>query len=160
MIFPFTREFADSLAKLESLKVSDSDAAQKHQDWITWRSAPSVDVAYAHAHALGLHRDPSRCKTHIILEQVEYMPTQRDARNKFRVKNVGVFRIADAASAIEGVMGFNPGEGISFVREAWDEMAAGAKGVLEFMPMLWLAFGDNVETWLGTGKRFSIHPSP
>ena len=111
-----------------------------------------MDNTYACAHALGLHRDPSRSQTHIVLQYVEYTPSQRDPRNKFRVKQAGVFRISDAASGIEKSMGLDPGEGEGFVREALDEMAAGGRGVEGFMPMVSLMFGEGVETWLSTGE--------
>ena len=137
---------------MERLKVSEPDAAQRAQDWIAWRQGPNAESTYAHAHALGLHRDPSRAATHILLQLVEHTPAARDPRNKFRVKQAGVFRVADVVAGIEAAMGLDKGEGPGFVREAYEETRAAAVGVEGLMPMLSLSFGEGVETWLGTGE--------
>ena len=116
---------------------------------------------FAEAHALGLHRDHSRSRTHIMVHFCEYTPNaSSDLRYKFRCSNSGVFKISEVAPAIEKIMGLDPGEAPSFVDEAWQEANAssGTAGLASRtnLPILELLMGDGLETWLGTGMKRNL----
>ncbi|VDC07653.1 unnamed protein product [Peniophora sp. CBMAI 1063] len=147
-----------SRMRTEKLKAEDPSGlkAKRHEDWIAWRNAPKSEFMFAEAHALGLHRDPSRSRTHIMVHFCEYTPSvSNDLRYKFRCAHSGVFKVSEIAPAIEAIMGLDPGEAPSFVDEAWME-ANLSSGTAElapgtFLPIMELLMGDGLETWLGTG---------
>ncbi|VDC07636.1 unnamed protein product [Peniophora sp. CBMAI 1063] len=144
----------NSIKKLEKLKKEDSVAAQRHADWMEWRDSPAAHRKNAHISALGLHKDPMRGRTHIVLQLVEYTPnTSKDPRSKFTIVATGVFRIKDVLRMIEPSMGLSPGEGPSFIQEVLDEVdrtARPSRDVTSLIPILDLSFGKGVETWLGS----------
>ena len=118
----FSSDRYDSIKKLEKLNTEDPSAARLQADWIAWRDSPPTHRKAAQISALGLHRDPSRGRTHIILQTVQYTPdTSKDPRSKFTVTAAGVFRIRDALKAIEAAMRLDPGEGASMVQEVLEE---------------------------------------
>lgn len=141
---------AASLKHVEQLKATDTDAAQRAADWITWRDGSHDANTLALFSALQLQRDPSRGRTHIVFRKVEYTPhASKDIRYKFRVVQCAVFRIRDILSVIERMMGLNPGEG----REYIDSLLADLKATEltdDRVPALDLTFGEGVETWLGS----------
>lgn len=115
---------------------------------------------FAEAHALGLLRDPSRSRTHIMVHFCAYTPKiSSDIRNKFQCVHSGVFKVSEIAPAIEKIMGLDPGEAPSFVDEAWMEanLSSGTAGLAPgtFLPIMELLMGDGLETWLGTGAIYS-----
>lgn len=102
------------MKRIEELKISDPATARREEDWVAWRKAPHFNATIARAFALGLHRDPSRSKTHIIMQEAFHVPGQTDVRYKFRIGRAGIFRVTDAAGTIEECLGLGVNEG-----EAW-----------------------------------------
>lgn len=154
----------NSIKKLEKLRKEDSFAAQRHADWMEWRDSPAAYRKNAHVSALGLHKDPSRGRTHIVLQLVEYTPnTSKDPRTKFTIVATGVFRIKDALKMIEPSMGLRPGEGSSFLQEVFDEVdsdrTAKPSADVTLIPILDLSFGKDVETWLGSSTSSTSLPN-
>ncbi|OCH85508.1 hypothetical protein OBBRIDRAFT_784748 [Obba rivulosa] len=126
-------------ARLQELRETDPSTAQLVEDYMGWRDAACSNRLYAFSCALGLHRDPSRGRTHVILGELEYTPqASKDVRYKFRVTKCGVFRITDVLSDIELVAELKAGEGKRYVekyiREA-DAMdrSGGRTPILVFM---------------------------
>ncbi|KAF7338748.1 MYND-type domain-containing protein [Mycena sanguinolenta] len=93
-------------------------------------------------HALGLHRDPGRGRTHIVLKEVKYVPTATKLKNKFRVISCGVFRIKDVLRDMEFIMGLGPGK----AQECVDRVFIGRQEQRLDVPFLDLTFGDGLAT--------------
>ncbi|KAJ3551265.1 hypothetical protein NM688_g4803 [Phlebia brevispora] len=105
------------------------------------------------AQALSLHRDPSRGRTHIVIRQVEYVPTtssgkEKDIRDRFNVIRASVFRIADVLGDIETALNLNKGEGREYIDGMLAELdSLEAPG--ELVPIFDLTLGEDIEAWLG-----------
>ncbi|KAJ7222074.1 hypothetical protein B0H12DRAFT_1031320, partial [Mycena haematopus] len=138
-------EMAANLEKIEQLSLTDPDGAKLAADWSLWRNQEFTQFQLTHA--LGLHRDPKRGRTHIVLKAVEYVPTATKLQHKFRVVSCGVFRIKDVLRDIEAVMGLDRGEGQEYVASLFYELA-GTHGSVPFVD---LTFGDGIDAWLGSG---------
>lgn len=127
------------------------DKAQLASDWYTWRVTPVPANLECLIHALGLQRDPSRSRTHIVFKQVEYVPQAKSRRDRFKVVGAGVFRLDDIWSDLEAVMGLNKGEGKTYIKEMLEDFDNSTRKTTENMlPMLDLMFGSrDIETYLG-----------
>ncbi|GBE86067.1 hypothetical protein SCP_0805910 [Sparassis crispa] len=136
-------ELHDRLAKLA---VSQPSAAQKEKDFHAWLEICNQTAFH---HALGLRRDPSRGRTHIIFQEVVYTPkASAQVRLKFRILRCGVFLIADVLGEIERLMNLNAGEGMEYVKSIFDEMdSTGMRG--RGVMFLVLSYGRGVRPWLG-----------
>ncbi|KAI0060082.1 hypothetical protein BV25DRAFT_1828173 [Artomyces pyxidatus] len=143
------KETAQSRERAEILKAINPDKGRKAADWIEWRNAPHEANTFALAHALGVRRDPSRGRTHILLRQVEYVPRAKDIRYRFRVSACGVYRIADILTDIEKLMGLDPGEGREYIDGLLEELDNSSVGT-DKVPLLDLTTGTGIETWLGS----------
>ncbi|KAJ6469410.1 hypothetical protein C8R45DRAFT_908821 [Mycena sanguinolenta] len=139
------REMAANLEKIERLSRTDPDGAKLAADWSLWRTQEFTQFQLVHA--LGLHRDPKRGRTHIVFKAVEYVPTATKVQHKFRVISCGVFRIKDVLRDIETAMGLDCGEGQEYVESVFYEMA----GAYASVPFIHLTVGDGIEAWLGSG---------
>jgi len=105
--------------RIEQLAITDPGAARKHKDFRTW-----LDLAEQrpYAHALRLHEDPRRARTHMIFQEIVYTPkASEQAKYKFRIVRCSVFRMADVYGEIERVMGLLPGEGKEYVDGMFEE---------------------------------------
>ncbi|EGO04047.1 hypothetical protein SERLA73DRAFT_175780 [Serpula lacrymans var. lacrymans S7.3] len=111
------REMAEYSSHVEELGKVNPQAAQCATDWSKWRTGFLTVDHYAFVHALGLHRDPSRSRTHIVFCYVEYTPhASKDLKHKFRINSCGVFRIVDVLADIEHAMGLDKGEGAEYIQ--------------------------------------------
>ncbi|KAF7338739.1 MYND-type domain-containing protein [Mycena sanguinolenta] len=139
------REIVAEQEKVKRLSLTDPDGAKLATDWSLWRKQPQFDIL---VHALGLHRDPGRGRTHILFKAAEYAPTTTKLKYKFRVVSCGVFRIKDVLRDIELIMGLNRGEDQEYVDSLFDESAGTHAGV----PYIELSFGDGLQAWLSSGE--------
>jgi hypothetical protein len=143
------RETAETLKKTNQLTLTDPEGAQKAAEWKIWREESFND--WALMHALGLHRDPKRGKSHIVIKRVQYAPkASKELRYKFRVIECGVFRISDLQPEIEGLMGLDRGEGTEYIQGLLEGLNRQESDGTWRIPMVDLSFGDDVETWLGS----------
>ncbi|PBK58300.1 hypothetical protein ARMSODRAFT_967846 [Armillaria solidipes] len=120
--------------------------------WINYRDNPSPERVECFAHALGLARDASRGRTHIIYQEVEYDPSVRDHLDQFRTTGVGVFKLEDVWQDIETRMGLDPGEGKVYIREMLEEFdhTPGQGRVEEaFIPTFTLMFSAKIHHEVG-----------
>ncbi|KDQ53657.1 hypothetical protein JAAARDRAFT_80540 [Jaapia argillacea MUCL 33604] len=143
--------------RIQELTSSDPEAAQRWVDWKHWRV--NYVEGYELVHALGLHRDRSRCRTHIVAKVVEYRPNATKKSLKFHVIQCGVFRITDFMPELERLMGLNEGEGKEYIDDV--SGASGRGGELR-MPILDLSWGNGIQAWLG-GRSFTtnvLHNNP
>ncbi|GJE94140.1 zinc finger MYND domain-containing protein [Phanerochaete sordida] len=143
-------DIKNSRARVERLRQEGSPHAQKEADWVEWRNASHYASTHALQHALHLHRDPARGRTHIVVRQIEHAPDEPDFRHRFAFTHVGVFRLADCWDAIDELMG-GPGEGRAMVDDILGDVDStrGARGH-DYTSMLDLTFGDGVQPWLGS----------
>lgn len=145
------RETAAGLKRVKELgETVGASAAQKAADWMKWRQAPHFANNYGLMHALGVHRDPSRGRTHIVFKSLVYTPSKsKDIRYKFQVESIGVFRIADVLGDIERGMNLNKGEGQVYIDEIFEEIDA-MHDRDQLVPILDFSVGKGIETWLGS----------
>ncbi|KAJ7770689.1 hypothetical protein B0H16DRAFT_1685922 [Mycena metata] len=141
------RELVETQKKIELMALTDSDGAKRAADWSLWCNSNHDATQFGLIHALGLHRDPKRGRTHIVFKQVEYVPTATKLKHKFRIVACGVFLIKDVLRDIETVMRLDLGEGQEFVDSLFYEL----DGTHANVPFVDLSFGDGVSAWLGSG---------
>ncbi|KAJ6469407.1 hypothetical protein C8R45DRAFT_1078727 [Mycena sanguinolenta] len=138
------REIATNQKQIEHLSLTDPDGARRATDWSLWRNQTEFGPM---VHSLGLHHDPARGRTHIVVKQVEYVPTASKLKNKFRVVSCGVFRIKDVLRDMEFIMGM----GSVKVQEGIDRMLVGRQEQRLKVPFIELTFGDGLASFLGGG---------
>ncbi|KAH7905628.1 hypothetical protein BJ138DRAFT_1094953 [Hygrophoropsis aurantiaca] len=106
------REIRREREALDALQYSGFGNIQRSADWMKCRIGSFGANNSVPMHALGMQRDPSRGRTHIIFYNVEYTPrASRDTKNKLRVNSVGVYRTSDVIPEIEASLLMKPGEG-------------------------------------------------
>ena len=71
--------------------------------------------------ALGMHRDPTRARTHAFVQEVAYVPHERDPRHRFRAARAGVFLLADIMEKMDSMTGKDGGRAIDRVEAFWRE---------------------------------------
>jgi hypothetical protein len=140
---------AASIQKLKALELAgDKTTAKREADWQAWRVEANDEQTMLLVSALGLHRDRTRGRTHIVFKLLEYVPHERQLRHRFRVVQCAVFRIADVMQDIERMLSIDPGEG----REDLESVDASQSD--DLVPMYELLFGEGLSTWLGGCKSF------
>ncbi|KAJ7150914.1 hypothetical protein C8R43DRAFT_1005604 [Mycena crocata] len=142
------REMAALQDKIEEMSLTDPEGAKCAADWQLWCNSNHDATQFGLVHALGLHRDPQRGRTHIVIKVVEYVPTATKLKHKFRVVACGVFRIKDVLRDLELVMQLDPGEGQEYVDSLFAELDSTRSGPK--MPFIDLSFGDGISAWLGS----------
>lgn len=112
------------------------------------------------AHALGVHRDPSRGRTHIVIRYLEWTPKlSKDIQHRFRVSVAGVFKLADVYGDLDYIMNHSPGG----AKKSIDEFIVGldrVDGVEDRTPLLDLMIcEDNLILRNGTSSvpNFVVH---
>ncbi|KAJ7681136.1 hypothetical protein B0H17DRAFT_1206074 [Mycena rosella] len=147
------REMAAIQQKIEDMRFTDPDGAKCAADWSSWCNSNHDATQFGLVHALGLHRDPRRGRTHIVVKQVEYAPAASKLKHKFRVVACGVFRVKDILRDLETIMRLDRGEGQEYVDSLFDELDGARIGpqYSTKVPFIDLSFGDGVMPWLGSG---------
>ena len=99
--------------------MTDPFRAQLTKDWDTWQQAPQKALVTAQARALGIHVDPGRARTHMLVQEVvRSPPCERDVRHIFTIVRAGVFRVRDIPRGIEKLFGLAEGRGEAQIRDA------------------------------------------
>ncbi|KAK0433583.1 uncharacterized protein EV420DRAFT_527079 [Desarmillaria tabescens] len=75
--------------------------------------------------ALGLVRDTSRGRTHIIYQEVEHVPSAKNPLDKFRSTRIGVFKQEDVWKDLESRLGPDSGDAKMHIREMLKEFDTG-----------------------------------
>ncbi|KAJ6470287.1 hypothetical protein C8R47DRAFT_1149259 [Mycena vitilis] len=140
-------EMAAMQEKIERMSLTDPDGAKLATDWSLWCNSNHNATQFGLIHALGLHRDARRGRTHIVVKKVEYVPTATKLKHKFRVVSCGVFRIKDVLRDVEAVLNLNRDEGQEYVDSLLHEL----DGTHAKVPFIDLSFGDGIPGWLGSG---------
>ncbi|KAH9917479.1 uncharacterized protein B0H18DRAFT_883790 [Fomitopsis serialis] len=101
------QELAARNERIQRLALTDPAAAQREKDWDAWRRAADV---LPYVSALRLYQDPSRARTHLIIEESLYTPyAGTRARDKFGVVRCAVIRMSDFLNTMADAMGVRPG---------------------------------------------------
>ncbi|KAJ7922231.1 hypothetical protein B0H13DRAFT_1983716 [Mycena leptocephala] len=166
-------EMAETQENIERMSLIDSAGAKRNADWKLWCNSNHDATDFGLIHALGLHRNPERGRTHIVFKHVVYVPTATNPRHKFRVLSCGVFRIKDVLRDVEAIMGLDLGEGQEYLDSLVDEFEDGRLNI----PVMDLSFSEGLPVWLGSAgtsidsiratpydpdwrKRFNVGPPP
>ncbi|TCD64193.1 hypothetical protein EIP91_004426 [Steccherinum ochraceum] len=149
---PECKDRAAARSYQKELRSTHSPDAQRTADWIKWRDSPHHANRMGLAQALGLHRDPSRGRTHIVFRIVQHVPEapRNDIRRRFKITHASVFKLNDETyHDIDVVMGLDDGESRSFVAELLEASAQtwGTHGI----PVMDLTYGNGLQGWLGCG---------
>ncbi|KAE9401371.1 hypothetical protein BT96DRAFT_937926 [Gymnopus androsaceus JB14] len=138
--YQYHKEDAASLKEIANM---EPGKARRAEDWRTWRAAPVPANSVCLVHALGLQRDPSRSRTHIVFKDVEYVPHSKKMMDRFKVVRVGVFKVDDIWTYLEAFLSLKSGEGKKLVKEALDEFDPGATRNKNELPILDLMFSSD-----------------
>ncbi|KAI0071653.1 hypothetical protein K474DRAFT_1679242 [Panus rudis PR-1116 ss-1] len=148
------RDSARAKELAAQLKVFQPQLGQEASDWNKFRESHMKTTVLASA--LGLQKDPSRGRTHIILREVEYRPkASKDWRHRFHTRRMGVFRIKEILKDIATLMGMEPGEVERLIQEMYDEVDSAGAGKdaaqrSQKAPILDVTWGDVGEPWIGS----------
>lgn len=155
------KEIAQGLQRIAAMKASGATSdARRALQWQEFRSLPAhPGNGILLAHALGLRRDPTRSRTHIIIKNVEHQPHATHPHDYFRFTNVGVFKLADVWPEIEAIMCLNKGEGKQYIKEMLEEFDSGPGSINKLggeqrYPIFDLAFSPvpgHIEGYLSYG---------
>ncbi|KAF8217692.1 hypothetical protein K438DRAFT_2006743 [Mycena galopus ATCC 62051] len=141
------REMVATQEKIQRMSLADPDSAKRATDWSLWCNSNHNATQFGLVHALGLHRNPKRGRTHIVIKEVEYVPAATKLKHKFRVLSCGVFLIKDVLRDIETAMALDRGEGQEYVDSLFHELEGTHAEVL----FIDLSLGDGISAWLGSG---------
>ncbi|KAJ8078221.1 hypothetical protein PM082_000427 [Marasmius tenuissimus] len=84
---------------------NSSNDARCIEDWNRFKNS-GFDGNTASFHALGMHRDLNRGKTHILVKKIRYVPDNgSDLFDRFRIDEAGVFKISEAMNDLDHFMG-------------------------------------------------------
>ncbi|PBK66635.1 hypothetical protein ARMSODRAFT_960149 [Armillaria solidipes] len=156
----YCREDAACFQRLADLERKNAFAARRFRDWMNYRDNPRPERVESFAHALGLALDASRGRTHIIYQEVEYVPSVMDDLDQFRTTGVGVFKLDDVWQDIETRMELDPDEGKVYVREMlveFDHIPGQGRVEEVCIPIFILMFSaeNNVQVSLAFIRHFS-----
>ncbi|KAK0438234.1 hypothetical protein EV421DRAFT_1825381 [Armillaria borealis] len=164
------REDAAHFQRLADLEGKNAFAARRFRDWMNYQENVRTETVECFAHALGLARDASRGRTHIIYQEVEYVPSIMGHLDQFRTTGVGVFKLEDVWQDIESRMKLDPGEGKVYIREMLEEFdhTSGQGRVEEaFIPMFVYMFSakKDIQGYLAISRLsqkevLSMQPKP
>ncbi|KAJ6572130.1 hypothetical protein B0H19DRAFT_1256040 [Mycena capillaripes] len=141
------REMVATQEKIERMSLNDPNGVKLATDWSLWCNSNHDATQFGMIHALGLHRNPQRGRTHIVVKKVEYVPTASKLKHRFRVVSCGVFLIKDVLRDLEALMQLDRGEGQEYVDSLFYEL----EGAHAKVPFIDLSFGDGISAWLGSG---------
>ncbi|KAJ7604686.1 hypothetical protein DFH06DRAFT_1113421 [Mycena polygramma] len=134
------RERVAAQEKIERMRLTDPSGAKRAEDWSLWCNSNHYATQMGMIHALGLHRDPRRGRTHIVVKHVEYIPAATKLQHKFHVASCGVFRIEDVLRDVEAIMNLDHDEGQEYV----DSICYDPAGRPGRVPFITLAFGTGI----------------
>ena len=64
-----------------------------------------------------MHIDPERARTHVLIQEIDYSPRERDVRRKFAIVRAGVFRVREVSHGIEALFSLAEGHGEAWVQD-------------------------------------------
>lgn len=135
-------------ARAKALKTSNPKEAQQATEWIQWLHGSHYANVLAMVHALGLHRDPSRGRTHIVFRMAKWTPkASKDIKHRFRITHAGVFKQEDVYGDIERMLKLKPGEGKKHVAMLQEDLDS-ANDAADAFSVFDLTFGDKLDLLL------------
>lgn len=102
-----------------TIAAANTQQSNRDRDFDKWTKLADAPLTTAFISALKLQQDPSRGRTHIVLQEVHYTPSaSKEYRYKFRTTRCGVYKISDAVPFIENLAFMQRGEGQKRIDEA------------------------------------------
>ncbi|KAJ6572124.1 hypothetical protein B0H19DRAFT_1256032 [Mycena capillaripes] len=141
------REMAANQEEIERMNLTDPLVAKLAADWSSWLKLNNNINQFGMIHALGLHRNLKRGRTHIVVKKVKYVATATKLTHRFRVVSCGVFLIKDVLHDIETLLSLDRGKGQEYVDSLLHELDA----IHAKVPYIDLSFGDGIPASLGSG---------
>ncbi|KIJ34865.1 hypothetical protein M422DRAFT_782745 [Sphaerobolus stellatus SS14] len=139
---------ANTLRTVEILKQTNPKASERLARWKVWRTEAYYNEALMHA--LNVHRDPIRGRTHILVEFIEYTPhASKDLQYKFKVLHCAVFKVSDILSNMKMIFGPVENDITRDVQETlllFSDMSLQTKP--DKVPLMSLKMGKGLEPWL------------
>ncbi|KAF8656079.1 hypothetical protein AX16_002779 [Volvariella volvacea WC 439] len=111
---PICRPIAEDLKEVEKMKLEDPVGVKFDSDWGKWLKSFALLVPI---HALNLHRDINRGRTHIMIYGVTYTPSSRNLKDKISIVAAGVYKVDEVMYLIEDGMRLSKGEGPKYVKQ-------------------------------------------
>ncbi|KAL1727222.1 hypothetical protein EV714DRAFT_217779 [Schizophyllum commune] len=131
--YPYHKRKAEYLKRVAELKASghklDARLAERFTNFCNTPGNPSHSILLASA--LGLQRDQTRSRTHIVFRAVEYQPRAKDPFDYFRYTHVGVYKIEDVYTEIERLLRLDRGEGHQYIEGMLEEFDNGPGKTME-----------------------------
>ncbi|KAF8636872.1 hypothetical protein AX16_010930 [Volvariella volvacea WC 439] len=90
--------------------LTDAKAARFDKDFVKWNAMPQIIDQDVFVHALGLHRNPDRIKTHALFAEMEYNPASKDSTQKFVITSAAIYKVGEAARLMERLLGLGRGK--------------------------------------------------
>ncbi|KIY71280.1 hypothetical protein CYLTODRAFT_487345 [Cylindrobasidium torrendii FP15055 ss-10] len=148
-----------SLCKERSMALKIAEAAGSKEetklalDWIKWRDSNQPCNKECLVHALGIHSDPSRGRTHIVVKEIGRTPPAlaKDPLDNYHIISMGVFPIASIYREIEYFMMLEDGGGPAFIKEIFDNVKEGMNPCLDMM------FGTSVQAFINMSVHSQTH---
>jgi len=138
----------NTLRNIAILKKKNPKAAEKLARWKVWRTEAYYNEALAHA--VGVHRDPVRGRTHILVEFIEYTPhLSKDLQFKFKVLYCQVFKVKDILANMDVIFGPEKNDITRDVEDTlnlFSDMSVRVKPTK--VPLMTLKLGKGLEPWL------------
>lgn len=135
--------------------------AQIISDFDKWCALQHYANFEGPVHALGLHRDPSRGRTHVLFREIEYVESaQQDlsnlnskVRDRWRVARCGVFKVDNVRKDIASIVGHGLGEQCDALLERLRDTSNG------MMSAIMLTWAPKIKSSFKTGA-FGSSPFP
>jgi len=136
------REMVQLFPNLPGLRLREEEGRRQHTIE-KWHNSGHFPCLHGPMHAIGLQRDPSRGWTHILMQELEYIPNAiKDYRSHYRVVRCGVFLIKDVLTEIDEILEKEPGWTAEFVERHIGTMHRLKESVRSrCMPMFTLLYG-------------------
>lgn len=149
----WTSKMAAHILNVEQMCDADPDATKRVAEWSLWHKSTQKHMVLCMVDALGLRRDPTRGRTHIVLKEILYVPKANNPEHKFCVCRCGVFRIQDVLSQLETLLNLAKGDGPKYIAAMLDNVP-GVKTASDGAVVPFLHFSGGEDLW-ATDKGLS-----
>ncbi|KAL0575626.1 hypothetical protein V5O48_006351 [Marasmius crinis-equi] len=122
-------------SEVEDLNINSAEDARCIDDWNRYKRS-GFDGNNVSFHALGLHHNLDRGKTHILVKKVRYVPDGgRDILHRFEIEEAGVFRIREVLDDLDFLMDCGRGgtaKGMGMLRKDFGNGPGKAERIAEY----------------------------
>jgi len=144
-----------TLKTIEVLKRTNPKAAESLARWKVWRTEAYYNEALIHA--LGVHQDQNRGRTHILVLFIEYTPkASNDLQFKFKVLYCQVLKVSDILANMETIFGPEKNDitkDVEYTLDLFSDKSVKIKP--HKVPLMCLKMGKGLEPWLSLSESLS-----